>query len=146
MSQTEKYNVATFIEKMVFAKSYSAQLARSTAGARVAAGSVGWTGDGRGSCMNPRVLIDVTSRRVKLRRMPRCRTFCLPRLNRRAIAPVVLALLLSACERRHAAARTDSAAPVASAAADVAQRRRGAGGGSRAAGPGLLIPRPRRDE
>jgi hypothetical protein len=37
MSHTEKYSVATFIEKMVFAKSYSAQLARSIAGARVAA-------------------------------------------------------------------------------------------------------------
>jgi hypothetical protein len=34
MSQTEKYNVATFIEKMVFAKSYRAQLARSRTGAR----------------------------------------------------------------------------------------------------------------
>jgi hypothetical protein len=34
MSQTEKYNVATFIEKMVFAKSYRAQLARSRSGAR----------------------------------------------------------------------------------------------------------------
>src|SRR5678816_543464 len=34
MSQTEKYSVATFIEKMVFAKSYRAQLARSRTGAR----------------------------------------------------------------------------------------------------------------
>src|SRR5881296_595212 len=33
-SQTVKYNVATFIEKIVFAKSYSAQLQRSRAGAR----------------------------------------------------------------------------------------------------------------
>src|SRR5438105_2513383 len=32
--QTEKYSVATFIEKIVFEKSYSAQLHRSTAGAR----------------------------------------------------------------------------------------------------------------
>src|ERR1044071_7601156 len=34
ISQTEKYSVATFIEKMVFAKSYNAQLARSSHGAR----------------------------------------------------------------------------------------------------------------
>ena len=34
ISQTEKYSVATFIEKMVFAKSYRAQLARSRTGAR----------------------------------------------------------------------------------------------------------------
>jgi hypothetical protein len=34
ISQTEKYRVATFIEKMVFAKSYKAQLARSIHGAR----------------------------------------------------------------------------------------------------------------
>src|SRR6476469_10002171 len=33
-SHTAKYSVATFIEKMVFAKSYSAQLNRSRAGAR----------------------------------------------------------------------------------------------------------------
>ena len=32
--QTEKYSVATFIEKIVFEKSYSAQLHRSSAGAR----------------------------------------------------------------------------------------------------------------
>jgi hypothetical protein len=40
MSQTEKYNVATFIEKMVFAKSYNAQLARSRSGARSDEGAV----------------------------------------------------------------------------------------------------------
>ncbi len=40
MSQTEKYSVATFIEKMVFAKSYKAQLARSLSGARSDAGVV----------------------------------------------------------------------------------------------------------
>src|SRR5258705_3065809 len=34
INQTEKYSVATFIEKMVFAKSYTAQLARSRRGAR----------------------------------------------------------------------------------------------------------------
>ena len=34
INQTEKYSVATFIEKMVFAKSYRAQLARSRHGAR----------------------------------------------------------------------------------------------------------------
>ena len=34
INQTEKYSVATFIEKMVFAKSYRAQLARSRTGAR----------------------------------------------------------------------------------------------------------------
>jgi hypothetical protein len=39
MSQTEKYNVATFIEKMVFAKSYRAQLARSRTGARPEVGA-----------------------------------------------------------------------------------------------------------
>src|SRR6188472_3035206 len=32
-SHTEKYSVATFIEKMVFAKSYSAQLTRARRGA-----------------------------------------------------------------------------------------------------------------
>src|SRR3954469_1772634 len=66
MSQTEKYSVATFIEKMVFAKSYSAQLPRSIAGARLTVGSVGWATDGGGSCMNPRVLIDGTSRGAKI--------------------------------------------------------------------------------
>src|SRR5687768_1256071 len=40
MSQTEKYSVATFIEKMVFAKSYKAQLARSRRGARSVVGAV----------------------------------------------------------------------------------------------------------
>src|SRR5215203_7149634 len=39
MSQTEKYSVATFIEKMVFAKSYRAQLARSRTGARPDSGA-----------------------------------------------------------------------------------------------------------
>jgi len=39
MSQTEKYKVATFIEKMVFAKSYRAQLARSRTGARAVVGA-----------------------------------------------------------------------------------------------------------
>jgi hypothetical protein len=35
-NQTAKYNVAIFIEKIVFAKSYSAQLQRSLVGALVA--------------------------------------------------------------------------------------------------------------
>src|SRR5829696_6628805 len=39
ISQTEKYSVATFIEKMVFAKSYRAQLARSRNGARPDSGA-----------------------------------------------------------------------------------------------------------
>src|SRR5215208_4865530 len=39
INQTEKYSVATFIEKMVFAKSYSAQLARSRIGARSEVGA-----------------------------------------------------------------------------------------------------------
>ena len=49
MSQTEKYNVATFIEKMVFAKSYRAQLARSRSGARsdVGADIIGQRGASR---------------------------------------------------------------------------------------------------
>ena len=38
-NQTAKYNVAIFIEKIVFAKSYSAQLHRSLAGALVATSS-----------------------------------------------------------------------------------------------------------
>ncbi len=38
-SQTAKYRVATFIEKIVFEKSYSAQLMRSMNGARVVAGA-----------------------------------------------------------------------------------------------------------
>jgi hypothetical protein len=40
MSQTEKKSVATFNEKMVFAKSYSPQLPRSRAGARCAGDEV----------------------------------------------------------------------------------------------------------
>src|SRR5215208_3371464 len=49
INQTEKYSVATFIEKMVFAKSYSAQLARSRTGARsnVGAGIIGKRGTSR---------------------------------------------------------------------------------------------------
>src|SRR5215218_8508086 len=49
ISQTEKYSVATFIEKMVFAKSYRAQLARSRIGARseVGAGIIGKRGTSR---------------------------------------------------------------------------------------------------
>jgi hypothetical protein len=49
MSQTEKYSVATFIEKMVFAKSYKAQLARSRSGARsiVGADIIGQRGTSR---------------------------------------------------------------------------------------------------
>src|SRR5215203_2379142 len=39
INQTEKYNVATFMEKMVFAKSYRAQLARSRNGARPDSGA-----------------------------------------------------------------------------------------------------------
>jgi hypothetical protein len=100
--------------------------------------------------MNPRVLIDGTSRRAKLPRMPRCRSFSLPRsnrrANRRAIAPLVLALLLSACERRPAASRADSAAPATATAAEVAERRRVASGWNSAAGPALLIQGPAREE
>ena len=52
MIQTEKYSVATFIEKMVFAKSYSAQLARSRRGARADTRIEGVTGKcGSESCM-----------------------------------------------------------------------------------------------
>src|SRR6476659_3954620 len=101
INQTEKYSVATFIEKMVFAKSYSAQLARSTRGARDGERAPAGNGNDAGSCMDPRILIDGTSRRPKLPSMPHSRL----RVARRPHDCVVLLLLLvtlplAACERR----------------------------------------------
>jgi hypothetical protein len=96
--------------------------------------------------MNPHVLIDGTSRRAKLPRMPFCRFFRPVPALRRATVPLALALLLSACERRPAAARADSAAPIASTAGDFAARRRVASGWNDAAGPALLVQGPTREE
>jgi hypothetical protein len=96
--------------------------------------------------MNPHVLIDGTSRRAKLPRMPFCRFLSFAQLHRRAVAPLVLALLLSACERRPAASRADSAGPAISARGDSAERRRVASGWNSAAGPALLVQGPGREE
>src|SRR5690349_9350602 len=139
MSHTEKYSVATFIEKIVLAKSYSAQLARSMTGAR----GVGWDDAGivdDGWCMNPRCLIDGIRQRPKLPPMPFLRLRARP-LHRATLPCSVAAavVLLAACERRPASTRGDSLSPVVSAGTDSAARRRVASGWSAAAGPVLLI-------
>jgi hypothetical protein len=96
--------------------------------------------------MNPRVLIDGTSRRAKLPRMPFCRFHPMARLRRSLVASLTLVLLAAACERRPAASRADSALPAASVAGDLAARRRVASGWNTAAGPALLVQGPARDE
>jgi hypothetical protein len=97
-------------------------------------------------------LIDGTSRRAKLLRMPLrriCRCFRFRHPHGAVGAPVgllVVALLLTSCERRPAAVRADSVAPVATATADSAARRRDASGWTNAAGPVLLVQGPSREE
>src|SRR5581483_10007495 len=80
-SHTVKYNDAMFIEKMVFAKSYSAQLNRSNAGARstgrispfgrITGGACwGWAmRQGSDREVYPRAAVDGDYRWSKLRRM-----------------------------------------------------------------------------
>ncbi len=91
------------------------------------------------------MLIDGTSRRPKLPRMPSSR-FRRTRRPRTVAALLLLALPFVACERRPAAARADSTAPVLSAAGDSMARRRVASGWNDADGPALLVPGPSRNE
>lgn len=91
------------------------------------------------------MLIDGTSRRPKLPRMPSSR-FCRTHRPRTVAASLLLALPFMACERRSAAARADSSAPVRSAAGDSMARLRVASGWNDADGPALLIPGPSRNE
>lgn len=97
--------------------------------------------------MDPRILIDGTSRRPKLPSMPHS---CL-RVARRPHDCVVLLLLLvtlplAACERRPAATRADSIPPTTAQAGDSAAQRRIASGWSTVAGPALLVQGPAREE
>src|SRR5438309_2181061 len=133
---------------MVFAKSYSAQLARSSTGARSEVVSSGTVADGRVACMSPHVLIDGASRDVKLPRMPSCRFFVPTAALRRAGMPLTLGLLLllAGCERRPAASRADSTTPAPSSVGDLATRRRVESGWNSAAGPVLLVQGPTREE
>ena len=105
MSHTEKYNVATFIEKMVFAKSYSAQLARSMRGARTGNAPAVRMGAERSNSMRIISLIDGRDSTTKLPTMPLVRRF-----SRHFRAPLICAALAvaSSCERSKPPARVDT--------------------------------------
>jgi hypothetical protein len=144
MSQTEKYNVATFMEKIVFAKSYSAQLARSIQGARTVAAGPEEAFRVPASCMIFLVMIDGSLRRPKLPRMPLRRPSCISPLRCSAAAFALLALL--ACERKAAGPGADSLATTSAPVAGTSLPARDRSGWNAAAGPALMVQGSALDE
>src|SRR4051812_46723924 len=129
---------------MVFAKSYSAQLARSRHGAR----AVNWSIDPWPAvvcaCMIVSSLIDGLLQDTKLGDMPRCRPgFLRARVLR---GPTLLPLLLWACERSEPVVRNSTPPAVATSTTNPAAAPTTDDGWIAMAGPALLVQGASRDE
>ena len=129
---------------MVFAKSYSAQLARSRHGARWCVPD-GLGADVVGSLMILSVLIDGLRQATKLGDMPRRRFGLLHRADPVRFA-ALLPLLLWACEHSEPSVRNTAATAVAASPANRAAAQVNGGGWLVTAGPALLVQGATRDE